>query len=218
MSKTISIHPIMGKTIQFLKTMFKQRSYPIHTLEIAAISSKLIELRIQDEYQNNVMAIILEPSGTSSEIVPLICNANPFLEEPPLKLGLPFVNDMLQCAQINNIRRLILVCNVMTPFADKRLRSATEVSNHHRIIERWTHSATGRTVANHMNQPVSIKLIVGKDRVDYVEKNPMFRNFLKRYSTEDPLIKSRGFLKDDLLIIIEHPTQCPEYAIVVEDV
>ena len=225
--------------MDYVKNVFEMRKYDMNTLQTSYYDKQnLWEMFIKDTKGNIVLTVFVPTTDTVEDTIQygkydvddyddneLFESAGKKIE---LKAGIDFIKSLEEFAEQKDINSVIIVSDTkLTPDAHKRLiyhQSKYGTSDLH--MSHFTyHEAGVPEKLKHMYQPAVIKKLEGKTLEDYFNETGMnqeatdnygekyirYTRELRRFSSEDALIKAYGFQHGDIVMIEDDDPQTFSY-------
>lgn len=226
--------------MDYMTNVFKLREYDMKTLQTSYYDQRnLWEMFVRDKHGKTVLTVFVPTTDTVEDTIQYgkydwdeDNKENDLFEscdkKTNLKAGIDFIKNLEDFAKENDISYVIIVSDTkLTPDAHKRLIQHQSVYTHSRVhMSHFTYHETGiPEKLKHMYQPAVIKRLEGKKLENYFKETGMnqeatdnygqpyirYMRELRRFSTEDALIKSYGFHHGDIIMIEDDDPQTFSY-------
>lgn len=225
--------------MDYMKNVFQMRKYDMETLQTSYYDKRnLWEMFIKDDHGDTVLTVFVPTTDTVEDTIQygkydIDDNDNNELFETTskktdLKAGIDFIKSLEEFAEQKDIASVIIVSDTkLTPDAHKRLiHHQSKYGDSSLHLSHFTYHEAGiPEKLKHMYQPAVIKKLEGKKLKAYFEETGMnqeakdnygepyirYMRELRRFSTEDALIKAHGFQHGDIVMIEDDDPQTFSY-------
>lgn len=130
--------------------------------------------------------------------------------------GTDFIKSLLEMAENQKIKIIILISDFITPHALKYVTTLEHIQFLHFSYE----EAGIEDMARHIMQPVVFRALNPSEKQEYIRKNPRYAIERPRYSINDPLVKYYGMKIGDIIYYEDNDRQTgleKDYGLIVED-
>jgi hypothetical protein len=130
-------------------------------------------------------------------------------------IGTDFIKAIISYVEKNNIHRVVMISDSVTPQALKNIiRSNVDI-----VHFTYNETVLG-SMSTHLNQPMTFRRLNASERKVYVQKHKRYKLEISRYSIHDALVKYNGMHLGDIVHYQDNDRQTgivSEYGLIVDD-